>query len=212
MSSFLSTIPIYTYVIVFILSIIIIGLYIWTRNLKKQQVRINYLSTASKTVSELVKKNLELEKKIEKFKRPHVGATLSWESCREDKAAYLLRLNNDSPEKIYNIAIEIDERYVEYVNLFCKKNECDSESTLDIFFIPGGWTNLEQGEATREKFVSEWLKNDLEPILFTIKYTKTPLKKNFLSITIDFTTIQISKHLSRKISNHKRSKLAIISE
>lgn len=196
------------YIVQFIINVIMIGiivyLYLQNKNNKKHEIQTNYIKTATKTVDQLVTKNIELEKKIEKYQRPYVGLILNWEPCREDKAAYLLKIYNDSSETIYNISIEFDSRYTDCSGLFIKRDICEPEKSLNLFFIPGGWTDLNSEESNREKFTKVWVQNNLEPIKFTVKYTKTPLKDNFLTGEINFTTEQLSKHLERKISNHKK--------
>lgn len=117
-----------------------------------------------------------LQKQVESYKSVSANVYLAWALPREDKAAYLLRLHNDTADTLYGISFSVDSKYQDFMKLFNEKDTCDPQGKINLFFVPGVWeTNPQHGPtADRISFIEKWIENKVEPIEFTISYSLTP--------------------------------------
>lgn len=164
-----------------------------------------YAKSVSQTVESQTQQIVKLEKELSLFKREDTGVLAKWAPPREDKAAYLLTIYNDTPETIHNISVEIEERYRSVCKIFFEKSQCDPQKQVLVFFIPGGYSKETDLMTSRNGFVTSWMKNKLEPIKFVVKYSKTPIAGDFQEMELLFNRTNLTKHLANKIRTiHKK--------
>jgi hypothetical protein len=176
------------------------------------------LSQIPTTLTKVVEKQAQeidsLSKQLDTFKRKSTGVNVKWDKSREDKAAYRIIIYNDSPERIFNISVEIDQAYREVSTLYSDNATCDAEKHINAFFLPGIWA-VKNTDSTigRQKFCEAWLQNKLEPIKFVIRYTKTPsLDQDYQEISLYFATDNLTKHLKTSLQALKSHPLTLVSK
>ena len=165
-----------------------------------------------KTMHQQEQKIEFLQAQLTNFKRETQGIYLKWANPREDKAAYLLRLYNDSPEKIYNVKFSVNEKYEGFMKLFHEKLDCESEKSINLFFIPGVWQNIPQQGPTADRltFIEKWIENRMEPIKFTVEYLTEPLGNSSIKLDILFTKENLTINL-RSVLQASRNNLTLLS-
>jgi len=165
-----------------------------------------YAKSVSQTVESQTQQIVKLERELSLFKREDVGVIVKWAPAREDKAAYLLTIYNDTPEKIYNLSIEIDKEYSSVSQIHFEQSSCESQKQVLAFFMPGGWSKQADKMTSRDGFVAAWMKNKLKPLKFTVKYTTSPIASDDpTKIEIEFNRTHLTKHMANKIRNtHKK--------
>jgi len=174
--------------------------------LKVRSIGFNFYSkSVSKTVESQIQQINTLEQQVKLFKRKPEGVIAKWAPPREDKAAYLLTIYNDTPEKIYNISLTVESKYKDCSQVLFENSTCESQKQVLGFFVPGGWSRQADLMTSRDHFVALWIQNKLNPIKFTISYTKTPIssdQKQKIEIIFDRTCL--TQHLTNKIRNYHR--------
>ena len=160
--------------------------------------------TLTKVVEQQATKIDQLQKEVETFKRKSTGVSIRWDQPREDKAAYRMIIYNDLPERIFNISVTSEESYKETMTLYCDNATCDTQKHINAFFLPGIWAvKSEDTPIARQKFCEIWLKKKLEPIKFTVKYTKTPTEQDYEVLDLYFAPDNLTKHFRSSLQTSK---------
>jgi len=130
-----------------------------------------------------IKKNSDLLQETLSTKRERNGLVARWLAPKENCSSYELSLYNDGSEKFFNIDLIIPDRYKN--NCYIQKDSTilDPEADLSIFLFP-----------SRQDFADLWIEDLIEPIILTLTYTETPLRKDYRTITIPFKINHTSKH------------------
>lgn len=164
-----------------------------------------------KTVQEQEKKIEFLQAQLSNYKRDTQGVYLKWATPREDKAAYLLRIYNDSYGKIYNIKHSVDPKYADFMKLFSNQEACESEKSVNLFFVPGTWKNIPQQGPTADRltFVEKWIENRMEPIKFIVEYSTDPISNTTIQLEIFFTKDNLTSNF-RSVLHSSRNNLTLL--
>ena len=161
-------------------------------------------SSLARTIQQQALQIDTLEKELKNFKRKNTGINLRWAKPRNDKAAYLLLVHNDSSETIYNIECEIEEAYKSCCTIYSETSTCNTRESVHFFFLPGTWArNIAEEAVGRQQFVDAWLSNKMQPVKFTVTYSSNPSSNEKETLEIFFTRDNLSEHLKKVIVQSK---------
>lgn len=160
-----------------------------------------YTKNMSQTLEKWSSHIIQLEEQIKVYQRDDTGVVAQWEAPKENTNSYVIQIYNDSPEKVFNVQVEVESKYRNQVKILWKQNAIEAQKDVRAYFVPGGWNEKTNELATdRARFLEVWLNNGLKPIQFTVKYTKTPASQQIETVNLFFEAHHISGHLKRRLA------------
>lgn len=147
--------------------------------------------------AELVKKNLlEAKSKVEeKVKAERHGLVAFWQFPSPEESQYMLDIYNDGDSTIFNAELSAPEKYQRVCIVSCPKKILKANGSMSAFVLPD-----------RRIFPKIWKKSDFRPIIFKLRYTKTPQAREFTVVEVPFELSNTHQHFQDLIAKMREEK------